>query len=56
MNDQAEGTIADAGQAVQKRLNQAGDVQAELVQFIRDNPISAVLLGVGLGYLLGKII
>jgi hypothetical protein len=56
MSDKAEGAVADAGARVQKKLNQAGDVQDQLVQFIRDNPISAALVFVGIGYVLGKII
>jgi ElaB/YqjD/DUF883 family membrane-anchored ribosome-binding protein len=55
MSDRAEGSVADAGQAVQKQLNQAGEVQDQLVKFIRDKPISAALIAVGIGYVLGKI-
>ncbi|HEY4042599.1 MAG TPA: hypothetical protein VGM32_12250 [Rhodopila sp.] len=56
MSDQAEGAVADAGRAVQRGLNQAGDAKDQLTQFIRDNPITAALLAVGIGYVLGKII
>lgn len=56
MSDKAEGTIADAGQTVQKRINQAGEAQDQLAQFIRDRPISAALIAIGIGYVLGKII
>jgi ElaB/YqjD/DUF883 family membrane-anchored ribosome-binding protein len=56
MNEQAEGVVADAGQRVQRGLNQAGETKDQLSQFIRDNPISAALVAVGIGYLLGKII
>jgi hypothetical protein len=53
VSDQAEGAVADAGR---KGLNQAGEAQDQLAALIRDNPISAALLAVGIGYLLGKII
>ena len=56
MSDKAEGAAADAGATVQEKLNQAGEAQDQLVQFVRDNPISAALLFVGIGYVLGKII
>jgi hypothetical protein len=56
VSDQAEGAVADAGRKVQKGLNQAGEAQDQLAELIRENPISAALLAVGIGYLLGKII
>ena len=56
MSDKVEGAVADAGATVQKKLNQAGEAQDQLVQFIQDNPISAALVFVGIGYVLGKII
>jgi ElaB/YqjD/DUF883 family membrane-anchored ribosome-binding protein len=57
MSDQAaEGSVADAGRAVQSELNQAGDAKEQLTKFIRDRPICAALVAVGIGYLLGKII
>ncbi len=55
MSDRAEGAVADAGQTVQKGLNQAGDVTDNLTQFIRDYPIPAALIALGIGYVLGKI-
>ena len=55
MSDKAEGA-ADAGATVQKKLNQAGEAQDQLIQFIRGNPLSAALVFVGIGYVLGKII
>lgn len=55
MNEQAQGAVADAGATVQRKLNQAGEVQDQLVQFIQDNPISAAFVFVGIGYVLGKI-
>lgn len=55
MSDKAEGAVADAGQTVQKGLNQASDTKDEVTRFIRDNPICAALIAVGIGYLLGKI-
>jgi ElaB/YqjD/DUF883 family membrane-anchored ribosome-binding protein len=56
MSDPTQGTAADAGQTVQKGINQACDAQEQLVTFIRDNPLSAALIAVGIGYLLGKIL
>jgi hypothetical protein len=56
MSDKAEGAVADVGATVQKKLNQAGEMQDQLVQFVQDNPISAALVFVGIGYVLGKII
>jgi ElaB/YqjD/DUF883 family membrane-anchored ribosome-binding protein len=56
MSDPAPGTVADAGQTVQRGLNQACEAQDQLAKLIRDRPICAVLLAVGLGYLLGKIL
>lgn len=55
MSGQAEGTVADAGRTVQRGLNQAGETKDQLSQFIRDNPISAALVALGIGFLLGKI-
>jgi ElaB/YqjD/DUF883 family membrane-anchored ribosome-binding protein len=40
---------------VQRKINQATAAEDQLVQFIRDNPISAALIAVGIGYVLGKI-
>jgi propanediol dehydratase large subunit len=56
MRDPTQGIAADAGQAAQTGINQICDAQEQLVTFIRDNPISAALLAVGTGYLLGKIL
>jgi ElaB/YqjD/DUF883 family membrane-anchored ribosome-binding protein len=55
MSDRPEGTVADAGAAVQQKINQAGEVQDQIETFIRDNPMTAVLIAVALGYVLGKI-
>lgn len=55
MTDKAEGVVADAGQTVQRGLNQAGEAKDQLSKFIRDNPVWAVLIGVGIGYVLGKV-
>jgi len=55
MSEPAQGTVADAGQTVQKGLNQAGEAKDQLSEFIRDYPISAALIAVGIGYILGKI-
>jgi hypothetical protein len=56
MSDKAEGAAAVAGAMVQEKLNQAGEAEDQLVKFIRDKPISAALVFVGVGYVLGKII
>jgi ElaB/YqjD/DUF883 family membrane-anchored ribosome-binding protein len=56
MSDPTQGTAADAGQTVQKGINQVCDAQEQVATFIRDNPISAALIAVGIGYLLGKIL
>jgi hypothetical protein len=56
MSDPTQGTAADAGQAVQTGINQICDAQDQLAKLIRDNPLSAALLAVGIGYLLGKIL
>ena len=56
MSDQTEGIVADAGQTAQKRLNQASDAKEQLSQVIRDNPLAAMLVAIGVGYVLGKII
>ena len=55
MSDNTAGAVADAGRTVQGRLNQADDAKDQLTDFIRENPISAAILAVGLGYILGKI-
>ena len=55
MSGQAEGAVADAGQTVQRGLNQAGEARDQLSEFIRDNPITAALIAIGIGYVLGKI-
>jgi hypothetical protein len=56
MSEQTQGTVADAGQTAQRGLNQVCEAQDQLAKLIRDNPLSAVLVAVGIGYLLGKII
>jgi ElaB/YqjD/DUF883 family membrane-anchored ribosome-binding protein len=55
MSDQVEGAVADAGQAVQRRINQAGEATEQLTQFVREQPIPAVLIFLGIGYILAKI-
>ena len=55
MSDRPEGAIADAGDAVQRKVNQVTETQDHLVRFIRDHPISAALIAVGIGYILGKL-
>jgi hypothetical protein len=56
MSDRAEGAIADAGETVQRGLNQVADTKDQAARFIRDRPIFAALIALGIGYLLGKII
>jgi len=55
MSERAEGMVADAGDAVQRKINQASDAQDQLVDFIKANPLSAVLIALGVGYIFGKI-
>jgi ElaB/YqjD/DUF883 family membrane-anchored ribosome-binding protein len=55
MSDRPEGTVADAGEAVQRKINQASETHDQIETFIPDNPMTAVLIGVGIGYILGKI-
>ena len=55
MSDNSAGAVADAGRTVQRRLNQADDAKDQLTQFIREYPISAAILAVGVGYVLGKV-
>jgi ElaB/YqjD/DUF883 family membrane-anchored ribosome-binding protein len=55
MSDRPQGTVTDAGEAVQRTINQASDAQDQVATFIRDNPITAALIAVGIGYLLGKL-
>jgi ElaB/YqjD/DUF883 family membrane-anchored ribosome-binding protein len=56
MSDRPEGTVADVGEAVQRKINQASEAHDQVGTFIRDNPITAVLIAVGIGYVLGKIV
>jgi hypothetical protein len=53
LSDKAEGAVADAGATVQEKLNQAGEKQDQLVQFVQQNPISPPFF-LGMGYFLGK--
>ena len=55
MSDRPEGTVADVGEAVQRKINQASEAHDQIERFIRDNPMTAVLIAVGIGYVLGKI-
>ena len=55
MSDRTEGAIADAGEAVQRQVNRADEAISQAVTFIRDRPITSVLIAIGLGYLLGKV-
>ncbi len=56
VSDQTEGAVADAGRAAQQGLNQAGEATEQLSQAIRHNPLAAVLVAIGIGYVLGKIV
>jgi len=51
----ATGPIADAGEAVQRRINQADQMTSQVTDFVHQRPFTAVLIGVAVGYLLGKI-
>jgi ElaB/YqjD/DUF883 family membrane-anchored ribosome-binding protein len=44
------------GRQLKKRLNQVSETTEQLSQAIRDNPLSAMLVAIGVGYVLGKII
>jgi hypothetical protein len=59
-----EGLLGSASQGVAQGLEQGGDYLAregfsgaleDLTQFIRRNPLPAVLVGLGVGYLIGRI-
>src|ERR1700722_18624894 len=56
MSDRAEGTVADTGEAIQRHINRADEAADQLTQFIRERPITAVLMAMGVGYLLAKIL
>ncbi len=56
MNDRAEGTVADTGEALQKQINRADDALDEVTTFVRNRPILSLLIAVGVGYLLGKVV
>jgi hypothetical protein len=56
VSDSPEGTVADVGNAVQRKINAAGDAQDQIVDFIKENPITAALIALGIGYVLAKII
>ena len=55
MSDRPEGTVADVSEAVQQKINQASEAHDQIETFIRNNPMTAVLIAVGIGYVLGKI-
>ena len=56
MSDRAEGIVADTGEAIQRQINQADEAADQLTGFIREYPITAMLIAAGVGYILGKII
>ncbi|HVZ09842.1 hypothetical protein [Rhodopila sp.] len=55
MSERAEGAIADTGEAIQRQINKVEETTDQVVAFIRERPIIAVLLAAGIGYLLGRI-
>jgi hypothetical protein len=55
MSDRPEGTIADTGEAIQRHINRADETAEQLVQFIRERPISAILIAAGVGYIIAKV-
>jgi ElaB/YqjD/DUF883 family membrane-anchored ribosome-binding protein len=55
MNERPAGKVADTGEAIQRRINQASDAHDTIETFIRANPMTAALIALGLGYILGKI-
>jgi hypothetical protein len=46
---------SSAGEAVQRKIDQASEAHDQIETFIRNNPMTAVLIAVGNGYVLGKI-
>jgi ElaB/YqjD/DUF883 family membrane-anchored ribosome-binding protein len=44
------------GEAIQRQINQADEASDQLTKFIREYPISAILIAAGVGYIFGKII
>ena len=55
MSDRAEGTIADTGEAIQRQVNRVDDAATQATDFIRQRPMTAVLLAAALGYVIGKV-
>jgi ElaB/YqjD/DUF883 family membrane-anchored ribosome-binding protein len=55
MSDRPEGKVADTGEAIQRRINQASDAHDTIETFIRQNPMTSALIALGIGYILGKI-
>jgi ElaB/YqjD/DUF883 family membrane-anchored ribosome-binding protein len=56
MSDRAEGTVADTAEAIQRHINRADEAADQLTQFIRERPVFAVLIAMGVGYLLAKVL
>ena len=54
MSGEAQGIVSDAGDAVQRKINQASDTQGQIVEYHPASPITATLIAVGIGYVLGK--
>lgn len=50
MSGEAPGIVSDAGDAVQRKVNQVSDTQDQIAAYIRQNPITAALIAVGVGY------
>jgi ElaB/YqjD/DUF883 family membrane-anchored ribosome-binding protein len=55
MSDRPEGTVADVGEPDQRKIKQASEAHDQIETFIRNNPMTAVLIAVGIGHVLGKI-
>lgn len=58
LNQVAQGAsqlVDAAGAPIRARAEQAGNQAEQLTTFVREQPFAAVLVGVVVGYLLGKI-
>jgi hypothetical protein len=56
MSDQPKGVAANAGEAIQQKVNQASSTHDAVAAFIQDNPMTAALMALGVGYILAKVI
>jgi hypothetical protein len=55
MSDRPAGTVADVGDAVQRKINATAEARDQIVDFIKENPITAAVIAIGIGYVLAKI-